>query len=54
MPVTVSDDYGIPVDAKEAIAFALLAYDRIDGRAANVPSVTGAGREALLGQITEC
>ena len=54
VPVRTSDAYGVPIDAKEAIAFALLAYDRIDGRTANVPSVTGAGRDVLLGQITEC
>lgn len=54
-PIAVrsSDAYGLPVDAKEAIAFAILASDRIDGRATNVPSVTGARRRVLLGKITE-
>ena len=54
-PVAVhpSDAYGLPVDAKEAIAFAVLASDRVDRRPANVPSVTGAVRRVLLGKITE-
>lgn len=53
VPVRPSDDYGLPVDAKEAIAFAVLASDRVDHRPANVPSVTGAVRRVLLGKVTE-
>jgi anhydro-N-acetylmuramic acid kinase len=53
IPVRPSDAVGLPVDAKEAIAFAVLASDRIDGRPTNVPSVTGAQRRVLLGRITE-
>ncbi|MGI9452432.1 MAG: anhydro-N-acetylmuramic acid kinase [Geminicoccaceae bacterium] len=52
--VQPSDAVGLPVDAKEAIAFAILASDRIDRRTTNLPSVTGAGRHVLLGKITEC
>jgi anhydro-N-acetylmuramic acid kinase len=54
LPVRMSDAYGLPVDAKEAIAFALLASERLDGRPANLPSVTGARRRVLLGDVTEC
>jgi anhydro-N-acetylmuramic acid kinase len=53
-PVRTSDAYGLPVDAKEAIAFAILASERLDQRPANVPSVTGALGRILLGKITEC
>jgi anhydro-N-acetylmuramic acid kinase len=42
---------GIPVDAKEAYAFALLAYESFHQRPANLPSATGARRPALLGKI---
>lgn len=52
--VSASDAFGLPVDAKEAIAFAILASDRVDRRATSLPSVTGARRQALLGKITEC
>jgi anhydro-N-acetylmuramic acid kinase len=54
VPVRSSDDYALPVDAKEAIAFAILASERIDLRPSNVPSVTGADRAVLLGKVTEC
>jgi len=53
VPVRRGDHYGLPVDAKEAIAFAILASERVDGRPANMPSVTGAKGPALLGKITE-
>jgi anhydro-N-acetylmuramic acid kinase len=54
IPVRTSDAYGLPADAKEAIAFAILASERLDQRPANVPSVTGALTRVLLGKITEC
>lgn len=47
-----SGDAGIPVDAKEAVAFALLAYYTWHRHPANVPSATGAKRGVILGQIT--
>jgi anhydro-N-acetylmuramic acid kinase len=54
LAVQASDAYGLPVDAKEAIAFAVLASERVDERPSNLPSVTGARRRVLLGDVTEC
>jgi len=38
-------------DAKEAIAFALLANETLSGRAGSLPSITGAHQPTLLGEI---
>jgi anhydro-N-acetylmuramic acid kinase len=46
-----TETMGIPADAKEAIAFAVLGYETLRGRAANVPSATGATSDAVLGAI---
>ena len=47
-----SDDYGLPSEAKEAAAFAVLAYETWHRRHSNVPSATGAKRGAVLGKIS--
>jgi len=47
----LSDDFGLPSAAKEAVAFALLAYETWNRRPSNVPSATGANRPAVLGKI---
>jgi anhydro-N-acetylmuramic acid kinase len=47
-----SSQLGIPESAKEAYAFALLAYETFHRRPSNLPSATGALRPAILGKIS--
>ena len=49
--IAKSTDYGLDADAKEAIAFALLAHETWRRRPSNVPSATGARYAAVLGKI---
>jgi len=44
--------FGVDPDAKEAIAFAVLAYESMRRRPANLPSATGARRPVILGKLT--
>lgn len=50
--VLSSAELGLDPDAKEAIAFALLAHESWHGRAANLPSATGARRPVVLGKLS--
>ncbi len=52
VPVSTTDNLGISASFKEAIAFAVLAYWRTIGIPGNLPSVTGASQEVLLGEIS--
>jgi anhydro-N-acetylmuramic acid kinase len=52
LPVRALDEGGVSVDAKEAVAFALLAVACVHAQPANVPSVTGARRPTILGKIS--
>jgi anhydro-N-acetylmuramic acid kinase len=50
--VSTTADHGVPAEAKEAMAFALLAWLRWHGLPGNVPTATGANRNAVLGRVT--
>ena len=50
--VLASSELGVDVDAKEAFAFAILAYETWHGRIGNLPTATGARRGAILGKIS--
>lgn len=51
LAVLKADEVGFPGRAVEAAAFAFLAYLTLSGKPGNLPSVTGAKREAILGKI---
>jgi anhydro-N-acetylmuramic acid kinase len=50
--VATSEQFGLPAEAKEAAAFALMAWMAWHQLPGNVPAATGARRPAILGQIT--
>lgn len=52
MRIRRSDEFGIDSDAKEAIAFAVLAYETWHRRPSNLPSATGARRPVVLGKVS--
>lgn len=49
--VKLSDEVGVPVDAREAIAFSLLALHAVRGVQTSLPKVTGAIRPSVLGKV---
>jgi anhydro-N-acetylmuramic acid kinase len=49
--ILLTDEFGISVDAKEAVSFAILAWATIKGLANNVPRATGADEPVVLGKI---
>jgi anhydro-N-acetylmuramic acid kinase len=52
MEVLPSSKLGVPEEAKEAYAFALLAYETYHRRPSNLPSATGATRPTILGKLS--
>ena len=51
-PIYTTDEAGMPSQAKEAIAFALLAYETLHHRPGSLPSTTGASHPVILGSVT--
>jgi anhydro-N-acetylmuramic acid kinase len=51
LPVIFSGELGVKSEAKEALAFAVLAYESYHRRANNLPSATGAKHPAILGKL---
>jgi anhydro-N-acetylmuramic acid kinase len=52
LAISTSTDHGIDADAKEAIAFGILAHETWRRRPSNLPAATGARRAVVLGSIT--
>jgi len=52
LKLRTSDEFEIPSEAKEAVAFAVLAYETWHQRPSNVPSATGAKRAVVLGKVS--
>lgn len=52
IPVRLQEELGFSGDAKEAVAFAVLANEALCGRTNNLPGVTGARRPVIMGKIS--
>jgi anhydro-N-acetylmuramic acid kinase len=52
LEIRSSEEFGMPPEAKEAAAFALLAYQTWNRRPSNMPAATGAKRQVILGKIS--
>jgi anhydro-N-acetylmuramic acid kinase len=50
--LAASEEFGLPAEAKEAAAFALLAWETWHHLPGNMPAATGAARPSILGQVT--
>lgn len=51
IPVKTTEEYGVPIKAREAMGIALLAYQAFHRRPNNVPRVTGAKKHVVMGKI---
>src|SRR5262249_49460862 len=50
--VETTAELGMPVECREAAAFAVIAHETLAGRPSNLPQVTGAARPVALGSVT--
>jgi anhydro-N-acetylmuramic acid kinase len=50
--IHLSDELGVPTDAKEAVCFAVLANEWVQGNPTSLPNATGSSRRALLGAFS--
>jgi anhydro-N-acetylmuramic acid kinase len=51
--IVPASEFGIPAEAKEAFAFAVLAYEAYHGRANTLPSATGARHPVVMGKLVQ-
>jgi anhydro-N-acetylmuramic acid kinase len=49
--IVPASEFGIPAEAKEAFAFAVMAHEAYHGRANTLPSATGARHPAVMGKL---
>lgn len=52
IPVQTQEEIGLDSDAKEAVAFAILANERLRGLCNNVPNATGARHPVVMGKVS--
>lgn len=52
LKMRTADEFGIPSQAKEAVAFAVLAYETWHRQPGNIPAATGAKKPVVLGKIS--
>ena len=50
-PIESTERFGVAVDAKEALLFAVLAYEFVSQHPNNVPTCTGASRAVVMGKL---
>lgn len=51
LDIYLIDDLGLPSDAKEAVAFAILGNQFLLGQTNNIPSATGATKDVIMGKL---
>jgi anhydro-N-acetylmuramic acid kinase len=50
--VLTQEEFGLSSEAKEAVAFAILANETANRQASNAPKATGASAHVILGNMT--